>query len=371
MTPLTVQTRFRRHSDPGVRVRPTGPEPQTPQSSRVAGVRLSVSEPSSPVAQRPSSPRLDHKGMGGGTAGFQDHYEPYLIEEFPSMEHSPLLLDRACTDVKGVVLVKQSEGAASATLKLVTRNVKQCTVLLIRNEATGKVWMGHYDSGARGHWSSSADGDRPASPATPRRGLLGRDRFGYEAFMNEEGAKKVLLVDSEQGYDRREVIQKIVARGAVEVLPLTLELGADPQDAEWHMAYDPKTDKMAIHLEETLQSSVLHFSGLLTDGQPARRPDGKQSGQTVDIVDGLQVYKDRCAKADLDSDTRAIVNACLNFVEVRNIDPDLAVDALENLLKLPGVPMDLLGPTIHPLDRNSPVVQILTGLVNRCLSPQV
>lgn len=109
------------------------------------------------------------------------------------------------------------------------------------------------------------------------------------------------------------------------------------------------------------------FSGLLTDGQPAVRPDGKQSGQPLDIADGLQVYKDRCAKADLDSNTRAIVNACLTFVEVRNIDPELAVDALEKLIQLPGVPKDLLGMRIHPLDKNSPVVQILTGLADKCL----
>lgn len=185
--------------------------------------------------------------------------------------------------------------------------------------------------------------------------------------MKEPGAKTVLLVDSEYGYDRREVIQKIVAHGAVEVRPLTLKLGDYPEDAEWHIAYDPRTDRMAVYLEEISQSSVMHFSGLLTDGQPVSRPDGKHSGQALDIVEGLQVYKDRCAKADLDSGTRAIVNACLSFVELRNIDPELAVDAVEKLVQLPGVPKDLLGTKFHPLDKNSPVVRILTDLVDRCL----
>jgi hypothetical protein len=369
MTPLAAKTRFRSQSDPGVQARPAGPVPLSPQASRLAGVRLPVLARPSPVAQTPSSPKLDHKGVGGGTASIQGHYEPCLLEEYPSMEHSPLLLERICTDVKGMVLVKQSEGAASATLSLVNRDLKQCAVVLIRNGATGKVWMGHHDSGSAS--MANSEGERPVSPATPRRGLLGRDRFGYEAFMKEPGAKTVLLVESEQAYDRREVIQKIVARGAVEVRPLTLSLGDYPEDAQWHIAYDPKADRMAIHLEELEQSSVMHFSGLLTDGQPVRRPDDKAGGQALDIANGLHVYKDRCAKAELDSNTRAIVNACLNFVEVRNMDPGLAVDALDELMKLPGVPMDLLGARIHPLNKKSPVVQILTGLVEKCLSHQV
>lgn len=117
-----VSSRLRSQSDPGpgAQARPAGPLSQPPQDPRLAGVRLSVSQPCSPVAHVAAAPRLDHKGAGGGTASFQDHYEPYLTEDFPSMEHSPLLLDRACTDVKGMVLVKQSEGAASATLPLVS-----------------------------------------------------------------------------------------------------------------------------------------------------------------------------------------------------------------------------------------------------------
>lgn len=369
MTPLAAKIRFRSQSDPGVQACPAGPVPLWPQASRLVGVRLSTSEPSSLKVGMPSRPRVDHKGLGGTTASCQDPYEPYLTEEFPSMEHSPLLLDRAGTDVKGMVLVRQSEGAASATLSLVTEDLRQCAVLFIRNGATGEVWMGHHDSGSGS--IPDAEGKRPVSPATPRRGLLGRDRFGYEAFMKEPGAKTVLLVESEQAYDRREVIQQIVARGAVEVRPLTLKLGDYPEDAQWHIAYDPQTDRMAIHLEEVVQSSVMHFSGLLTHGQPVRRPDDKAGGQALDIANGLQVYKDRCARAELDSNTRAIVNACLNFVEVRNMDPDLAVDALDKLVKLPGVPMDLLGARIHPLNKKSPVVQILTGLVEKCLSHQV
>lgn len=378
MTPLTTKSRFRSLSDPGVRAGQAGPLPQPSQAPRLRGVQRSVSGPIHPLAQRPSSPRLDRKsldhkgldytGLDGGAESPHDPHEPYLTEEFPSMEHSPFLLDRACADRKDMVLVKQSEGAASATLPLVSWGFKQCSALFIRNLETGKTWLGHHDSGSRAHWTSNPDGERPVSPATPRRGLLGRDRFGYEAFMKEPGAKTVLLVESEQGYDRREVLQQIVARGAVEVLPLTLELGADPQDAEWHIAYDPKTDHMAIYLEETLQSSVQHFSGLLTKGQTASRPDSKQGGQKLDIVNGLPVYKERLAKATLDSNTHAIISACLSFVELRNTDPDLALDALAKLIQLQGVPMDLLGMRIHPLDKDSPVVEILTGLVDKCLS---
>jgi hypothetical protein len=369
MTPLAAKPRFRSQSDPGVQARPDGPVPQTPKASRLAGLRLSLSEPLSLVAQLPSRPRLDQKRLDGGSASFQDPHETYLTEDFPGREHSPLLLEPDSSDAKGIVHVGQSAGASSASSWLVSRNFKQCSALLIRNAQTGEVWMGHHDSGSGS--MPNPEGERPVSPATPRRGLLGRDRFGYEAFMNEKGAKTVLLVESEHSYDRREVVQQIVARGAVQVRPLTLKLGQYPEDAEWHMAYDPKTDELVIHLEELEQSSVMHFSGLLRDGQPVGRPDDKAGGQALDIANGLQLYKDRCAKADLSSNTRAIVNACLKFVELRNVDPDLAIDALEELIQLPGVPTDLLGTRIHPLDKTSPVVQILTGLVDRYLSHQV
>lgn len=373
MTPLAGQPRFRSFSDPGAPTRPARPLSQPPQSPRLAGTRESPCELCSPVTQMPAGPRLDQKAPDVAKAGLEDHYSPYLTEECPSMEHSPLLVvDYSCQDAKGHVLVRQSEGAASATLPLVSRGFQQCSALLVRNMDTGNTWLGHHDSGSRAHWEkSSREDERPVSPATPRRGLIGRDRFGFESFMNEKGNKVVLLVESELGYDRREVMQKIVARGAVELQPLTLELGEYPDDSEWHLAYDPKKDSLTIHLKELLQSSVMHFAGLLTAGEPATCPDDKQSGQTLDIVEGLAAYKERCRKADLDEGTRAIVDACLHFAEVRNIDVGLAVDALKALIKLPGVPGDLLGMGVHPLKKDSKIVEILTDLVDRCLSPQV
>lgn len=359
----------RRHSDPGP-ARPAGAWQALPASRpRLPRTQPATPQPASPVAGQTAGARLNLAASGVDTldsmTGQRDPYDPILIEEFPSHDHSPELLDPAHHDVKGVIRVDQSEGASSARAALHTGHLRQCAGLLIVNRETGWAHLSHLDSGTRAMWPDAADGKRPVSPATPRRGLLWRDRFGLEAFLKQPGDKYALLVETEIGYDRREVLQQVVARGVTLLKPLVLELGSCPEDAVWHMAYRPQTDELLVHLEEVLGSSVMHFRGLMDHPQPAA---GISDHKQADLADDLSGWKARFACADLDDESREIVATCLAFMELRNVNPVLAGKQFDRLVQLPGVPLDLMGDSIHPLEKDSPIVQVLTGLVDECLA---
>ncbi|MGE0330432.1 MAG: hypothetical protein AB7P37_07040 [Ramlibacter sp.] len=154
-------------------------------------------DPRRPVRAGSAPPPRLVCGLVEGKASapvLRDPYNEVWIETFPSLEHSPELIDPDCHDCKGIVMVEQSTGAASAASTLVTRNLTLCSVALVVNTGTGKAYMAHLDSGSRARWPSGDDEKRPVSPATPRGGLLGRARFQYDEFMKEPGDKFVLLM---------------------------------------------------------------------------------------------------------------------------------------------------------------------------------
>lgn len=362
MTPASFKTRPRSLSDPGVPRRPAGAPQQTAPRAR-----LSASVPGTPRPLNPAGwETAPARRVAVDKVPPRDPYLPTDIEEEPTQDRSPELLDPRLHDVKGIITVEQSKGASSASRPLVTRNLTICSALLIFNRTTGRVYMAHLDSGARAQWKSGTGDRRPVSPATPRRGLLGRDRFGYEDFMKVPGDKAVLMVDTERSLDRREVVQQIVARGAVQLQPLTLTLGPLAGYSFWHLAYRPGSDELLVHVQDPLMSSVRHFRGLMTEPQLAAHPDGKH----CDLANSLPAYKARCARAALDSDARAIVDTCLAVVELRHVNLNLALEALIRLTELPGVPQGFLGTTtVSLLEKNSRMVRILTDLVDKYLPP--
>lgn len=349
--------------------------PQIAQAPRLAGPSMPLLLPgvSPPVAVMPAGPRLGGRPPQGGVGASQprgkadskspcENHRPAWVKHAPRGVHCPELLGLAKGGGTRVVLAGQSEGVASYRTPIVSMNFRHCCALIIRNLDTGETLVMHHDSGARSAWKAatvSHTGARPVSPATPTRGLIGRDRFGYAAFMAKPGRKRLLLVQSQRAYDRRDVVNQIAQRGAQVLQPLTLRTAGagGPHDrAVWSMVYRPATDELAVVMVDQGEEKLMSFSNLVTGAQPVALPaDGKGGAPAPDIVDGLDLYTKRIAQARKtgSADAQTILELCLTVAKLRNVHDGLTLDALAQLRKMPAIPAGLR----QKLDEGSPVAQ--------------
>lgn len=355
---------------------PGGPSPQEPGPPRVltgqGTTPAQTPSDSTPVPATPGPRRTDSKPQAqtGDGKGACVNYTPTRTEKAPSLAHSAELLPPSGGRPKDVIVVEQSKGAASMFESLATFDLTYCAVILVFNLGSGKVLMIHHDSGVR----AERAGD--VSPASPRRGLIGRDRFGYEAFMKEPGAKRVLLVEGPRAYDRREVVHKIVADGAQALPALRLPAAVPGQlkdKSRWHMAYRPAADELLVHMASPTNPQVMHFTGFMTGAAPVAPKDGKDGGAGQDIVDGLPAYKARIARAqgDLTGPARAILGLCVAAVERRNIQTQLFVQVLVRLEKATEIPAGLRARLMLATqgDDDPAIVAALTAIAENFLRP--
>jgi hypothetical protein len=154
--------------------------------------------------------------------------------------------------------------------------------------------------------------------------------------MRRDGPKRVLLVESDRSYDRREVVAEIAAKGA-EILPVlrikTRSAGGAEDSSRWAVVYRPATDELAVDLEDTwLFSSartVLHFADAVGGAQA--RSDCKAA--PPDVVSGLSGYQERVRRAvDLPAGAPEILDACLRIAELRNVEPGIVAPEMEKVL---------------------------------------
>ena len=329
---------------------PAGPRLVHPGALPPIPARSTQEHPT--TAQTPGPPKVSHK---------RKREEPGLRS----------LQVQIPVKTPAVVRVLQSEGAMSSQAPLVSTGFEQCSAIIVRNLLTGNTLVMHHDSGAR-----SLGGVAPGqvSPGTMEDGLIGRDRFHYREFMDEKGDKTVLLVESQRSFDRREVIQRIVADGAMPLPPLLLQTagkGSTDDEAVWDMVYKPASDELIVHLHDDDNSQVLHFAGLMTGTDPVKlRSESKGSGPAVlNIVEDLPAYKKRLAQGGLSDAATKMLALCLEIVETRNVLPASAMQALTELRKMEGIPPEIEQGLRkgRPLDRDGRLMSALTGLANHCL----
>ncbi len=312
-------------------------------------------------------------------------YIPYLVEKCLSKRRSPELLpfqkdgwhgaDKR--EPKDVVFVRQSEGGASADKALVSIGFQQCSAVIVRNIDTGESLMIHHDSSVRSNWPPYAWEvlGEPASPCTPTRGLLMRDRCNYAAFMAKPGRKEAILVESERSYDRREVMDQIAADGATILPTLTIKTqaaGTEQDQACWEIIHRPDSADVIIHLKDSAARKVLHFSGIFsTDAQAAAaRPVESKDMPDKDLVARLDEYRARVREArELPETVRETLQVCLAVVEFRNFRPGMANAALKHITQTPGLPAHLIEKLQGrlALDRDRTAVLTLTELMDHLL----
>jgi hypothetical protein len=342
--------------------------PDTGPPARTAPAQRETKALASPAAVPAGQPRR-HAASQGPYAD----YPQALCELQPSTRRSHELR-RMYLDVWGpadqrqprdLAFVPQSEGRASADVPLVSVGFAQCSAFFVKNLATGKVLLVHHDSSVRSWWDETGDGYEPVSPCTPTRGLLGRDRCGYTAFMAEAGPKVALLVESERAFDRREVLAKLASDGAAVLPPLKIEtrLGGTQDDlAIWNVAYRPAEDRLMIHLRDGERSKVMHFPDIFAaDPLPARA-----TGLEPDIVDRIGEYKALLEEPGaLSERARQVIDACLKYLELRSYRADLAHVVLKTFTHQLDLPEDIRRELAQGtmISRDGKVTAALTRLV--------
>jgi hypothetical protein len=196
--------------------------------------------------------------------------------------------------------------------------------------------------------------------------------------MDTEGPKRVLLVNSQRSFDRREVVGAVSDR--CEVLPtLTINTageGEEDDTATFNVLYRPGpvdrpgSDELIVHLLDSGASKVLHFTDVLRG--PIQPGIGPQ--RPLDIVDRVREYRALLDQpCGVSGPARQVLKECVNVVETRNYRADLARASLKRLVEMPGMPPDIAevlkegeiwdagGPGLHALTRAVEYARTLNG----------
>jgi hypothetical protein len=210
-----------------------------------------------------------------------ENYAPALVEHAPSERYSPEFLrfkgwiPADTRKILGYVFVPQSEGRASGREPLVSVAFTRCSAIVVRNIDSKESLLMHHDSGARSSWAEyrHAVWGARASPETPKRRLLGKDRFGYVEFMKRPGRKQAILVDSRRApADRLDAMRQIRAEGAVMLPTLKIntdESGSEKDKSVWQIVYRPESGDLIVHVMDSSGAKVMHFPDIFSSGKHA------------------------------------------------------------------------------------------------------